>query len=137
MLASDWSECFFKLLIYQQTFSHDVFMSVVHNHYWLSISVVCTLLGFILEKAMAPHSSTLAWKIPGMAEPGGLPPMGSHRIGHNWSDLAAAGFIQSLRNTQKSSFAKKMSQIILRYSIHYLITDLIRSQFLCLKNLDL
>ena len=35
------------------------------------------------EKAMAPHSSTLAWRIPGMGEPGGLPPMGSHRVGHN------------------------------------------------------
>ena len=36
-----------------------------------------------LEKAMAPHSSTLAWKIPGMAEPGGLPSMGLHRVGHD------------------------------------------------------
>ena len=36
-----------------------------------------------LEKAMAPHSSTLAWKIPGMEEPGGLPSMGSHRVGHD------------------------------------------------------
>ena len=43
-----------------------------------------------LEKAMAPHSSTLAWRIPGMGEPGGLPSMGSHRVGHDWSDLAAA-----------------------------------------------
>ena len=44
----------------------------------------------ILEKAMAPHSSTLAWRIPGMGEPGGLPFMGSHRVRHNWSNLAAA-----------------------------------------------
>ena len=36
------------------------------------------------------HSSVLAWRIPGTAEPGGLPSMGSHRVGHNWSDLAAA-----------------------------------------------
>ena len=43
-----------------------------------------------LEKEMATHSSVLAWRIPGMGEPGGLPSMGSHRIGHNWSDLAAA-----------------------------------------------
>ena len=35
------------------------------------------------EKAMAPHSSTLAWKIPWMEEPGGLPSMGSHRVGHD------------------------------------------------------
>ena len=43
-----------------------------------------------LEKEMATHSSVLAWRIPGTGEPGGLPSMGSHRVGHNWSDLAAA-----------------------------------------------
>ena len=43
-----------------------------------------------LEKEMATHSSVLAWRIPGMGEPGGLPSMGSHRVGHDWSDLAAA-----------------------------------------------
>ena len=43
-----------------------------------------------LEKEMATHSSTLAWKIPGTEEPGRLPSMGSHRVGHDWSDLAAA-----------------------------------------------
>jgi len=42
------------------------------------------------EKEMATHSSVLAWRIPGMGEPGGLPSMGSHRVGHDWSDLAAA-----------------------------------------------
>ena len=40
---------------------------------------------FILEKAMAPHSSTLAWKIPWTEEPGGLQSMGSLRVGHNWA----------------------------------------------------
>ena len=39
---------------------------------------------------MATHSSVLAWRIPGMGEPGGLPPMGSHWVRHDWSDLAAA-----------------------------------------------
>ena len=39
---------------------------------------------------MAAHSSVLAWRIPGMAEPGGLLSMGSHRVGHDWKDLAAA-----------------------------------------------
>ena len=42
-----------------------------------------------LEKEMAPHSSTLAWRIPGTGEPGGLRSTGSHRVGHDWSDLAA------------------------------------------------
>ena len=35
------------------------------------------------EKAMAPHSNILAWKIPGTGEPGGLPSLGSHRVGHD------------------------------------------------------
>ena len=43
-----------------------------------------------LEKEMAAHSSVLAWRIPGTGEPGGLPSMGSHRVGHDSSDLAAA-----------------------------------------------
>ena len=43
-----------------------------------------------LEKEMATHSSVLAWRIPGMGEPGGLPSLGSHRVGHDCSNLAAA-----------------------------------------------
>ena len=43
-----------------------------------------------LEKEMATHSSVLAWRLPGTGELGGLPSMGSHRVGHDWSDLAAA-----------------------------------------------
>ena len=43
-----------------------------------------------LEKEMATHSSVLAWRIPGMVEPGGLPSTGSHRVKHDRSDLAAA-----------------------------------------------
>ena len=42
-----------------------------------------------LEKGMATHSSVLACRIPGTGEPGGLPSLGSHRVGHDWSDLAA------------------------------------------------
>ena len=47
-----------------------------------------------LEKEMATHSSVLAWRIPGTAETGGLLSMGSHRVGHDWSDLAAAAAVQ-------------------------------------------
>ena len=43
-----------------------------------------------LEKEMATHSSVLAWRTPGTGEPGGLPSMGSHRVGHDCSDLAVA-----------------------------------------------
>ena len=42
------------------------------------------------EKEMESHSSVLAWRIPGMEEPGGPPSMGSHNVGHDWNDLAAA-----------------------------------------------
>ena len=55
-----------------------------------------------LEKEMATHSSVLAWRIPGKGEAGGLPSMGSHRVGHNWSDLAAAAMDQLLLHPQLS-----------------------------------
>ena len=45
---------------------------------------------YALEREMATHSSVLAWRIRGTGEPGGLPSMGSHVVGHDWSDLAAA-----------------------------------------------
>ena len=50
----------------------------------------CTFHFHALEKEMATHSSVLVWRIPGMAEPGGLPSTGSHKVRHDWSDLAAA-----------------------------------------------
>ena len=43
-----------------------------------------------MEQEMTTQSSVLAWRIPGMGEPGGLPSLGSHRVGHDWSNLAAA-----------------------------------------------
>ena len=45
---------------------------------------------------MATHSSVLVWRIPGTAEPSGLPSMGSHRVGHDISDLAAAAAAANL-----------------------------------------
>ena len=45
---------------------------------------------YVLEKEVATHSSVLAWRIPGTGEPGRLPSMGSCRVRHDWSDLAAA-----------------------------------------------
>ena len=53
---------------------------------------------------MATHSSVLAWRIPGTGEPGGLPSMGSHRVGHNWSDLAAAAAPAASRFNNKFCF---------------------------------
>ena len=51
---------------------------------WTQLSNLTFTFQFhALEKEMATHSSVLAWRIPGMAEPGGLPSMGSHRVGHD------------------------------------------------------
>ena len=52
-----------------------------------------------LEKEMATHSSVLAWRIPRTGEPGGLPSLGSYRVGHDWSDLAAAAAAAISLNT--------------------------------------
>ena len=56
-----------------------------------------------LEKDMATHSSVLAWRIPGTGEPGGLLSMGSHRVGLDWSDLAAAAALCGCHNYHKLS----------------------------------
>ena len=62
------------------------------GHDWVtSLSLFTFTFHFhALEKEMATYSRVLAWRIPGTGEPGGLPSMGSHRVGHDWSDSAAA-----------------------------------------------
>ena len=79
-------------------------VELIHNSFWRRVSVKdqCLPPHWLLchqdldpiavtsEKEMATHSSVLAWRIPGTGEPGGLPSMGSHRVGHDWSDLAVA-----------------------------------------------
>ena len=62
---------------------------VTEGRAWLS-DLTFTFYFHALEKEMATHSSVLAWRIPGMGEPGRLPSMGSHRVGQDWSDSAAA-----------------------------------------------
>ena len=57
---------------------------------------------------MATHSSVLAWRIPGMVEPGGLPYMGSHRFRHDWSDLAA----EEEEKEKKKGYEKIFEEII-------------------------
>ena len=59
---------------------------------WLS-DFTFTFHFHALEKEMATHSSVLAWRIPGTRKPGGLLSMGSHRVRHDWCDLAAAALI--------------------------------------------
>ena len=58
-----------------------------------------------LEKEMATHSSVLAWRIPGTEEPGGLLSMGSHRVRHDWSDLAVAAALEKEMATHSSVLA--------------------------------
>ena len=50
----------------------------------------------VLEKEMATHSSVLAWRIPGMVEPGGLPSMGSHRVRHDCGDITTTKLQEAL-----------------------------------------
>ena len=60
------------------------------------------LMSSLLEKEMATQSSILAWRIPGMGEPGRLPSMGSHRVGHDCSDLAVSDLIEVKWSEMKS-----------------------------------
>ena len=57
------------------------------SHVWLFVTPWTAVCQVSLSLTI---SGVLAWRIPGTGEPGGLPSMGSHRVGHNWSDLAAA-----------------------------------------------
>ena len=67
-----------------------VWQAVVHrvakSRTWMK--PLCGEVAVTLEKEMVTHSSVPAWRTPGTAEPGGLPSMGSHRVRHDWSDLA-------------------------------------------------
>ena len=66
-----------------------------------------------LEKEMATHASVLAWRIPGMGEPGGLPSMRLHRVRHDWSDLAAAAY--RLREIRKIEGRRKWVWQMMRW----------------------
>ena len=70
----------------------------ISNMISISIFIYCEeLVRLGLEKEMAIHSSVLAWRIPGTGEPGGLPSMGSQRVRHDRSDLAAAAAAAAVR----------------------------------------
>ena len=66
-----------------------------------------------LEKEMATHSSVLAWRIPVREEPGRLLSLGLHRVGHNWSDLAAAA-AASRKRKNSNLFGWCLGKISLR-----------------------
>ena len=79
---------------FTQTHVHQVGAAIQQSHPLSSLSLPALNLSqhrdlFKWVSSMATHSSVLAWRIPRMGEPGGLPSMGSHRVGHDWSDLAA------------------------------------------------
>ena len=63
---------------------------------------------------MATHSSVLAWRISGTEEPGGLPSMGLHRFGHDWSDLAAAARKRGERNVEKILYSSVFQELQVR-----------------------
>ena len=60
-----------------------------------------------LEKDMATYSSVIAWRIPRMGEPGGLLSMGSHRVGHDWSDLSVAAAVPYVRRNYLITFYRR------------------------------
>ena len=80
-------------LVWKNPMDRGAWWAAVHgvakSQRWLS-NFTFTFHFHALEKETATHSSVLAWRIPGMAEPGRLRSKGLHRVGHDWCDLAAA-----------------------------------------------
>ena len=104
---------------------------VARSQTWLS-KFTFTFHFHALEKEMATHCNVLAWRIPGTGEPGGLPSMGSHRVGHDWSDLAAAAAaVCFLYHESVSALHIHLFVPIFRFNI------LVLSQSVCLSLSDL
>ena len=74
-----------------------------------------------LEKEMATQSSVLAWKIPGTGKPVGLPSMGSYRVGHDWSDLAAAAAAAEVPDTLLWHFSRTATKVWYREEQSWLV----------------
>ena len=69
----------------QSAFKTQVSGTKSPSHFMSLVPKIWVNSGRLMEKAMAPHSSALAWKIPRMEEPGGLRSMGSQRVGYDWA----------------------------------------------------
>ena len=88
---SDWTELLYNMWRFSpyinmnQPWVHNVFLFINQTIKKKKTHFIRWLYAIILEKAMAPHSSTLSWKIPWTDEPGRLESMGSLRVGHNWA----------------------------------------------------
>ena len=78
---------------------------------------IANIAGSLTEKAMAPHSSTLAWEIPWMEEPHRLQSMGSLRVGHDWSDVAAAAAAAAAAGKTSRPFRYDLNQIRYDYTV--------------------
>ena len=90
---------------------------------------------------MATHSNVLAWRIPGTGEPGGLPSMGSHRVGHDWSDIAAAAanpYVTTGKTIAltRQTFVGKVISLLLNMLSRLVITFLPRSKCLLISWLN-
>ena len=70
-----------------------------------------------LEKEMATHSSVLDWRIPGTGEPGGLLSMGSHRVRHDWSDLAAVAAAGQQQSPLSGTLIQQKSTTLLTQTL--------------------
>ena len=112
-------------------------MGLLKSQSWLS-DFTFTFHFPALEKEMAAHSSVLAWRIPGTGEPGGLPSMGLHRVGHDSSDLAAAAayFHSILKMVRRYviSFLNLFSTTIVMVIAPYILW-FYSIWFTCFKNL--
>ena len=89
---------------------------VAQSRTWLS-DFTFTFHFHALEKEMATHSSVLAWRIPGTGKPGGLPSVGSHRVGDDWSDLAVAA-------AWSSAYFVWASQCFIKRACNYIYDNL-------------
>ena len=86
-----------------------------------------------LEEGMATHSSVLAWRIPGTGQPRGLPSLGSHRVGHDWSDLAVNRKCWYVREPRKhhrqdkwvTSVSEILSIIIMHFKLEHFLSWMI------------
>ena len=96
---------------------------ITKSQTWLS-DFTFTFHFHALEKEMATHSSVLTWRTPGTGEPGGLLSMGSHRVGHDWGDLAAAATIallnMPLSNLRTYIFVAVFFQLTMRNIVQIL-----------------
>ena len=95
-------------LYFQTIFVYWIYVPGIHCNLWgalrKKLEFFLGLFCFYLEKEMATHSSTLAWKIPWTEEPGRLQSMGSRRVGHDWAtSLSLFTFIQWRRKWQPTT----------------------------------